>query len=108
MACISTINWLSFILSSEIHILVLFCGYIVKEKIEFKFYIVADSLESFQGGEVEDTVILCACLAFLIVLKLFLIDMLQRNIPLERETSHVSSCFLNLFSKSVLLFSYLN
>lgn len=76
--------------------------------IENKFYVVSGSLESFQGGEVEDTVILCICLAFLIVLKLFLIDMLQRTIPLERETSHVSTWVLNLFCKSVLLFSYLN
>lgn len=72
--------------------------------IESKFYLVSGSLESFQGDKVEDIVILCACLVFLIVLKLFLIDMLQRNIPLE--TSHVSTWFLNLFSKSVLLLSH--
>lgn len=73
--------------------------------IESKFYIISGSLEYFQGGEVEYIVLLCACLAFLIVLKLFLTDKLQKNIPLERETSHVSTCFSNVLSKSMLLFS---
>lgn len=73
--------------------------------VESKFYMVSGTLESFQRGEVEDTVILCSCLAFLIIfLIIFLIDLLQRNIALERETLHVSSWFLNLLSTSLLLF----
>jgi len=51
--------------------------------------------------------ILRSCLAFLIIFVIiFLIDLLQRSIALERETFHVSFWHLNLLCKSVLPFFF--
>lgn len=76
--------------------------------VESKFCVVSGTLESFQRGKVEDTMVLCSCLAFLIIFVIiFLLDLLQRNTALERETFHVSSWVLNLLSKSAAFFFFL-